>query len=55
MKQIVAMICATLVVLVALVLDGETAATMAAAFVGGGGFLAGYGTGKVVADETKEV
>lgn len=46
-RDCVAMICGTVVVVVALVLDGTAAVAMAAGFVGAGGFLAGYKLGSV--------
>jgi len=46
MKDVVAMVCGTAVVITALLLDGATAQAIAAAFVGAGGFLAGFRTGQ---------
>jgi len=45
MKEMVAMVCGTAVVIVCLFLDGAAAQAVAAAFVGASGLLAGYGVG----------
>ena len=45
MREIVAMVCGTVVVVVCLFLDGAAAQAVAAAFVGASGLLAGYGAG----------
>ena len=45
MREIVAMVCGTAVVIVCLFLDGAAAQAVAAAFVGASGLLAGYTVG----------